>query len=348
MSIPLLTDVFEADSDLKIDKINLTPPSSWETNLEDKFVFEQNRRLGRGINLGNALEAPQEGQWGLTIEDDYFTKIVEAGFDSVRIPIRWSAHAEEAPPYTVDRRFFERVDWVIQQALKNNLSVVINIHHYEEIHETPRIHKERFLAIWEQIALRYQDLPNSVYFELLNEPTGTLSATSWNEFAAEAIEVIRRSNPNRTLIVGPGNWNAIDALPGLFLPEQDRNLIVTVHYYLPFQFTHQGAEWAEGSTEWLGTTWEGTDQEKAVISQSFDTALKWAENHHRPIYLGEFGAYNQADMDSRARWTEFVARAAEERKFSWAYWEFGAGFGVFDPLNKEWHHPLLKALIPGE
>jgi aryl-phospho-beta-D-glucosidase BglC (GH1 family) len=58
---------------------------------------EANRLLGRGINLGNALEAPQEGAWGVTLKSRYFRDIKNAGFNSVRIPISWSTHAGTQP-----------------------------------------------------------------------------------------------------------------------------------------------------------------------------------------------------------------------------------------------------------
>jgi endoglucanase len=312
----------------------------------DVFAFEQNRRLGKGVNLGNTLEAPNEGDWGLTIKEEYFDLIQEAGFDSVRIPIRFSEHAQEESPYTIDPAFFERVDAVINQALERNLAVIVDMHHYVEIHEEPRLHKERFLSLWDQIAQRYQDLPDSVFFELLNEPTGTLGVVSWNEFAAEALKLIRKTNPQRSIIVGPGSWNSIDALPGLLLPEDDRNIIVTFHYYQPFQFTHQGAEWTEGSDAWLGTTWQGTQEEQNNIIQSFDQAVKWADSNRRPLFLGEFGAYYKADLDSRVRWTEFMAQTAESFNMSWSYWEFGSGFGLYDPTRQEWNNPLLHALLP--
>lgn len=311
----------------------------------DEHVFEQNRRLGRGINLGNALEAPSEGEWGVTLNETFFLLISSAGFDSVRIPIRWSAPADSEFPYTIDPVFFKRVDWAIEQAFRNDLRVVINIHHYDELMENPRLHHDRFLAIWEQIALHYQDYPESLYFELLNEPHGSLSVF-WNDLAAEAIRTIRKTNPERTLIVGPGNWNNMGALQDLTLPETDRNLIVTVHYYSPFEFTHQGAEWVSGSEKYLGTPWEGKEWEKKAIDTDFDLALMWAQKYHRPIFLGEFGAYSKADMDSRKRWTEYVARSAEKRGFSWAYWEFCAGFGVYNPQTHGWVEPLLTALIP--
>lgn len=76
-------------------------------------IFTLNQRLGRGINFGNALEAPNyEGEWGLRLREEYFQLVTEAGFDSVRVPIRWSAHARKSEPFTIDPRFFERIDWV--------------------------------------------------------------------------------------------------------------------------------------------------------------------------------------------------------------------------------------------
>ena len=107
-----------------------------------------------------------------------------------------------------------------------------------------------------------------------------------------------------------------------------------------------GAEWVSGSDAWLDTRWSGTSQEKQAVIQDFDQAADWAKKHNRPLYLGEFGAYRRADMDSRALWTDFVARQAEERGISWAYWEFCAGFGVYNQETSDWNYPILKALIP--
>jgi endoglucanase len=66
------------------------------------------------------------------------------------------------------------------------------------------------------------------------------------------------------------------------------------------------------------------------------------------ILLGEFGTYSTADAASRVRWTSFVARLAEQHGFPWAYWEFAAGFGIYDPASQSWRTDLLHALIPSE
>ena len=309
-------------------------------------AFHYNRRLGRGINLGNALEAPREGEWGFTLKEDYFPLIKKAGFNAVRIPVRWSAHADAKAPYRIDPVFFRRVDWALDQVQKNGLIAVLNVHHYGEMDDNPRAHAKRFLALWKQIAERYRGRPDTVYFELLNEPHGKLDDALWNATLAEALKVVRASNPRRPVIVGPTMWNGFSKLKDLKLPADDRMLIVTFHYYNPFHFTHQGAEWVKDSRKWLGTRWTGTAKEREQIVKDFDTAAAWAKKEKRPLFLGEFGAYSKADMESRARWTAFLREQAEKRGFSWAYWEFASGFGAYDRQKGRWHEALLSALVP--
>ena len=312
----------------------------------EKDAFEYNRLLGRGVNLGNALDAPKEGEWGIVIQPGWFKQIKQAGFDSVRIPIRWSAHAAKEAPYKIDETFFKRVDELVELALEQKLAVVINMHHYEEIFKQPEEHKERWLALWDQICRRYAKHSDQVFFELLNEPHEKLTPKLWNDFLVDAIPLVRRTNPDRMLIIGPGFWNNYAELKNLKLPKDDRRIIVTFHYYLPFEFTHQGASWSEGSDKWVGRKWpQGAEEQEEIVSH-FNSAAEWAKTENRPLYVGEFGAYEKADMESRARWTAFVRQQAEKRGMSWAYWELASGFGVLDPQTGEWRKPLLSALIP--
>ncbi len=321
-----------------------TPAISPTPTTTSGEIFERNRRLGRGVNLGNALEAPNEGDWGVTLEETDFQLIHAAGFNSVRVPIRWSAHAAESTPYTIDPAFFARIDWVIEQAFANELAVVINVHHYDEFYTAPDQHRARLMGIWQQIAQRYQGQPADLYFEPLNEPYN-MSADVWNGLLSEAIGVIRETNPTRPIIAGPLDWNSLQRLNDLTLPD-DSNLIVTFHYYQPFQFTHQGAEWVQDSDAWLGTTWEGSTGERANVDYDLGIAAAWGKAHQRPIYMGEFGAYSKAQMDSRVHWTAYLARQAEANQMSWAYWEFRSGFGVYDNDAHQWHTELKNALIP--
>jgi endoglucanase len=318
---------------------------SQETREADA-AHAANKRLGRGINLGNALEAPREGQWGVTLKAEYFKAIRDAGFDTVRLPVKWSAHAQSMAPYTIDRKFAQRVDWAIDQALANKLNVIVNVHHYDEMDAGPDEHLPRLLGLWRQIAERYKDRPAGVYFELLNEPHDKLTEAKWNAMIPKLLAAVRQSNPTRPVIVGPGQWNSFRALDKLELPAGDRNLIVTVHYYEPFEFTHQGAAWVKGSAKWKGRKWQGGEAEKREVRKALEKVAAWAKAHGRPVFLGEFGAYEAADLESRARWTAFVAREAERLGFSWAYWEFCAGFGAYDPRAERWREALKSALAP--
>lgn len=318
-----------------------------EAQMQDKpstDIHAANARLGRGINLGNALDAPKEGEWGVTLRPEYFRLIKAAGFDSVRLPVRWSAHAGSEPPYTIDPEFAERVDWAIDQALANDLNVVVNVHHYNEICDDPDAHAERLVGLWRQIAARYADRDERVYFELFNEPRGKLTPEKWNAMIPGLLAVVRETNPTRPVIVGPGDWNSFRGLPKLELPD-DRNIIVTVHYYDPFEFTHQNASWVDGADKWLGRQWQGTDEEQAAVRAALDTAAEWGKASNRPVYVGEFGAYSAADDASRIRWTRFVARECEKRGMSFAYWEFCSGFGAYDPEAEAWRDGLKGALV---
>ena len=86
--------------------------------------------------------------------------------------------------------------------------------------------------------------------------------------------------------------------------------------------------------------------ELEFIEVAFESARQWGESEHRPMNLGEFGAYNRADMASRALWTESVQQAAQARGMSSHYWEFDRGFGVWDRKTGRWVDPLYRALQP--
>ena len=307
--------------------------------------FAVNQRLAKSVNFGNALEAPNEGEWGLTLEARYFQLLDEAGFSGIRLPVRWSTHAQNASPYTISPAFFDRIDWAVEQALDRGMAIVINMHHYEEIFTDPPSHKERFLGMWRQIAEHYKEYPADLLFEPLNEPNTNLTSPLWNQYLAEVIAVIRESNPYRTIVIGPVDWNSYASLNKLVLPAGENNLIITFHYYNPFHFTHQGASWASGSDAWLGTTW-GSAADMTALQNELEVARNWARTNNRPLFMGEFGAFNKADMNSRKLWTEAVARQAENRAMSWGYWEFGSGFAIYNLSKNEWYLPLLKALIP--
>jgi aryl-phospho-beta-D-glucosidase BglC (GH1 family) len=432
--------------------------------------------LAKTVNFGNALEAPKEGEWGMVLEERFFQLVKDGGFTAIRLPVKWSAHAAQSAPYTLEPTFLERVRWAVKQSTDRGLAIIVDFHHYDELMTAPAANLERFLGIWKQVAEAFKDAPSSVFFELHNEPNGAIEPL-WNDYLAKALTVVRASNPTRAVVVGPNGLNSAWRLPELKLPD-DPNLIVTFHNYEPFTFTHQGAEWinpvpptgvtwpAPGAglrAGWANYSWNtdvtsasdtalkityktgwaglylhsdagasgytalrlqtdravklritcmeknqqtgnppgiavetaantplevklsacgnpGTLRDLFVqsnvgeaqpaytlgsfelvkpgatlnlignartgVTEYLDFAAAWSKANNRPLFMGEFGAYSKADLDSRVRWTTFTRAEAERRQITWGYWEFGAGFGVYDRRAAAWIEPLRNALVP--
>jgi len=218
------------------------------------------------------------------------------------------------------------------------------MHHHNDLMADPQGQKARFLAQWKQISEYFKDYPDSLVFEILNEPHDKLTAALWNDYYRDALRVIRETNPQRCVLLGVAEWGGTSALKSLTIVPNDNHLILTIHYYNPFQFTHQGAEWVEGSDAWLGTKWNDTQAERQAVIDEFQPAIALSKSKNIPIYIGEFGAYSKADMDSRVKWTRFLSRWFEQQGFSWAYWEWNSSFGIYDPQTKTYRTPLVNAL----
>jgi endoglucanase len=247
--------------------------------------------------------------------------------------------------WTLRPAWWSTLDWAVTNAQAASLNVILDLHEFNAIGRNPEAKKAQFIAFWRQVSDRYAEAGSEVIFEILNEPSQQLTPNMWNQWLLEALTIIRQKNPTRTVIVGPAEWNSIERLRDLKLPTDDRNLIVTVHYYQPFEFTHQGAPWVNRQDK-TGIDWQGTESERAAIAGDFDRANAWARTHNRPLFLGEFGAYDKASMESRTRYLNVVARAAEQRGWAWAYWQFDSDFILYDVQSERWVEPILQALIP--
>ena len=310
---------------------------------EDRRAFEMNRRLARGVNLGLS-----------TNEQDY-ELIKEAGFNHVRLMIFPFRECLNEPPYTLEPRYLNRIQWALDQCSQRGLAVVLDHHEYQAMKQQPTELHDKFMASWVQLADRFKEAPDTVCFEILNEPDLKLHPY-WNDYLREALGIIRQHNSSRIVFVEPIDSANIQNLPDLDLPETDRNLIVSFHYYSPFIFTHQNAGWVKyttwqylggsGTEIWRGIKWEGTQRQQEAIRQDFDQAAEWGRQHRRPLNLGEFGATGVADMESRARYAGFCCSELEARGISWSYFAFSGGFGIYDTETNNWHPLLLEAVMP--
>ena len=321
------------------------PPGPGEFPADTARAAAANRLLARTMNLSNSLESPTEGLWGYTIKEEHLDVIKNAGFTAVRLPVKWTAHAAAEAPYAVDPRFFARIDEVLGWALDRRLAVVLDLHHFDEIHEDPSdANFDRLAGIWRQIARRYQNRPPALVFEPLNEPSLELTTARWAEKFPQVLAAIRETNPTRAVLVGPGNWNQIQELKDLALPP-DPDLILTVHTYEPYKFTHQGATWGENQPP-AGRHFPRPSEEEELRTM-LDVCAEYAKARNRPVFVGEFGVIRHAPPSDRPVWAGFMRTEYEKRGFSWAYWGFAAEFRAYDLRKSEWIDGVKAALVGG-
>jgi endoglucanase len=304
--------------------------------------FEQIKKMGRGVNI-LGYDPIWRNFANARFKERHFQVIHDGGFQTVRVNLQAFGYMNAQNQFP--QQWWTTLDWVIKNALANQLTVILDEHDFNLMASNAAANKPKLLAFWQQVAERYKDQPNAVVFEILNEPNGQLDAPAWNALHKECLALIRKTNPTRNVIIGPPLWNNVNELDHLELPPDDQHIIATVHYYLPMEFTHQGARWNAATANLSGITW-GTDKEKQAVEADFAKVQKWSQAHKRPILLGEFGAYDRGDIDSRVKYTAHVARTAESLGWAWTYWQFDSDFIVWDMAKNDWNRPIWKALVP--
>lgn len=339
------------------------PPDMKPIARHDTPAYRAAKLFLRGANLGDYLEANRRWR-SVTVSAEDFVHMKQEGFDHVRVPIGWHQYAGPAPDFALEPEIFSLVDFVVTNALKNGLAVMINIHHFNALDQNPTNATDEFLKIWQQIAGHYQKFPDQLAFELDNEPHENATTALMNPIYAQAIAEIRQTNPQRTIFVEPAGWGSIGELKNLVLPP-DENVIVSVHCYDPFYFTHQGATWTSGQTPVTGIIFPGPPAQPLVPDPklqlknyqldwiekyntlpteknpssplAFTAKLKyiraWSDYYGRPIHLGEFGAFTKADEPSRVNFYSAFRRACEKEKIGWAIWDWNSGFRYWDKKN---------------
>lgn len=301
--------------------------------------------LTKCINIGNSLEAPKDQAWDVPMDPAYFSVIRQAGFLCVRLPVRFSDYVDpQSADYTLDETFMLLIDSYVDAALEQDLTLILDFHHFLEMMDDPTGNRDCFVSIWQQLAIRYRDYPDSLVFELLNEPHDNLDSQTWNDILDETVRAIRKIDTKRYLIVGGANYNSIDSLNDLVLPA-DHRLVATIHYYEPMDVTFQGNPYHEEYASLHDIAWNGTVEQVSYLSGRLASAKSWADEHHVPLFLGEFGVSKTAPASTRLSWTSAVANQAYKLGISYGYWEFASGFGIYDLSTSTWNTNLLYALI---
>lgn len=317
------------------------------------------RQMGSGINLGNVFEAPNDdfagfdenqfqSNWGETIKPKDFVALGDSGFTNMRIPVSWEEHVTgEGEECLVDEDWMKQVFWAVDHAINNGMIVVLNTHHWDDMYTDPDLQLPCLLSVYKQMMVNVKKYStDSLVVETLNEPRGRLNSSKWNEVVPAIINVVREADPERIVMVGTHNYNSYASVNQLKL-DGIENLMVTFHYYDPFPFTHQGATFTDDYYE-TGTTWTASLAQKRAVKTAFNVMKEWSDAHQIPVYLGEFGAYEEADSVSRETWTTYISELSKSLGFATAYWEFSSGFGVYDENADVWRDYLMRALLHPE
>ncbi len=196
----------------------------------------------------------------------HFKAIKDGGFQTVRMNLQAFAHMDAAN--RLAPAWVATLDRLVGVALDQGLTVILDEHDFNACGQDLPTCEPRLTAFWRQVAAHYAKAPGKLVFEILNEPNGQLDDEAWNRLLAIELKEIRSINPTRTVIVGPASWNSPQHLEALRLPPDDHHLIVTVHYYAPMEFTHQGAPWTPQFAHLSGVTW-GAQEDLRKLDQDF-------------------------------------------------------------------------------
>lgn len=281
--------------------------------------------MQKGINLGNTLEPPLEGGWNNPpAQEYYFDLYQQAGFNTVRIPVRWDQHTLTVSPYTITESWLQRVEDVLDWGLERGLFVVVNAHHDDWIKQnyTDPGMRARFDSIWSQIAVRFKDKSDRLLFEILNEPHG-LTKEQNDDMHQRVLSIIRKTNPTRIVIFQGHNWGGSDELITAAIPDDDY-IMGSFHSYDPYLFGLEG----EG-------TW-GTPYDYSVLQQKFTNVKTWSDNNNIPVFLGEFGSLRSCDYNSRMKHYRAYVDFAQQYGFIACAWDDGGDFRIMERAAKKW------------
>ena len=361
--------------------------------LAQSTSFEIVEEMGRGINLGNVLSAPTEGNWAFSVYEEYFDQVKDEGFSNVRIPVDFFGGTFLNPDYTVNGSkrtisslsncddnscfselagtqnqyngsiddyyvnplYLDRLQQIVDWSMSKGLVTIIDFHgaklkenflytfdqsdingvnYYSDPTSAKRIADlNKFKAIWRDIAERFKDYPETLLFEVFNEPYFWLSANEISTISSDIINIVRSSgsnNESRKIIITGGDtnsWEVIFQIPNDLI-NSDPNLIATFHYYQPMSFT--------SSMQENNNNFNLSQNAKNQITQRFSQINSWSTTNNIPVYLGEFGADNENGINywiggsngafggpnpaDRIEYHRHIAEQAISNNFSFSAW----------------------------
>lgn len=357
----------------------------------DSVQFSQN--LMPGWNLGNQLESnsdgtPSETAWGNPVITENLIKQVKAqGFKSIRIPVSYLSKIGAGPNYTIDSKWLDRVQEVVDMCINNGLYAIINIHgdgYYsvkggwllcgESASEQKTI-KAKYEKVWEQIAKRFKNYDDHLVFESMNEeydgtynnpnPEYYNNINAYNQIFVDTVRKAGGNNNNRYLFI-PG-WNTdinfttgdcdTYTMEAKFVIPNDSRIMISVHYYTPWEFC--GEEGYDTFYKWGDSVKKFVKrrQSETLVNRQFDKLYNAFIKNGYGVVIGEYGSIDRTHKDKsnttyRAYFAEYVNYAAHQRNIVTVYWDNGYngkhGFGLFDRTKCTVTQPeIIKGIING-
>jgi len=271
---------------------------------------------------------------------------------SIRLPVAFSQFESSQ---TSIEKVFTHIDEVLKQCKVYDIKLIID-YHYGKLNdnnfltETPKV-----INLWLLLTKRYiTESPDKLFFELYNEPPH-MNPKVWKDAAYNIVTAIRKVDKKRTLIVGASNFNSIYELSRMERLA-DENIIYTFHFYEPFLFTHQGADWVGDQVATTGIpfpynaqkfpninpqvvgTWGETnyyqyrtDGNEQSVKDKLQIVKNWSNKYYVPILCGEYGVYRKyTDEDSRCRYIKAVRKNLKAMNIPGIMWDYNTNFSIFN------------------
>jgi len=325
-----------------------------------------------GWNLGNTLDAHDgkssgsanqlETMWGVPVtKSSNFTTLKNAGFNAIRIPVTWYKVTDKN--YNIRDSWMKRVVEVVNYAVENDMYIILNTHHDEDIFKFTDAQVNEslyaFQKVWQQIAEVFRNYDEKLVFEGLNEPRNKSNPQQWNGGSLEErnnlnthyqvfVDTVRASggnNDKRVLMVNTYAASAGQtAVDGLVLPNDPvpNKIIVSIHAYEPYNF-------ALNNRSPINTWSADNPADISNIVNNFNRAHDKFVSKGIPVVMGEFGAMNKNNEATRALWAEFYVKTAMDKGIPCIWWDNGAFSGsgeLFGLLNRNTNtfaYPLVVA-----
>ena len=352
---------------------SFTAPFSVQAAKKDTTSFEDLNQsqiveaMGPGWNLGNQLESvtdnvPEETNWGNpVITEKLIQSVKAAGFKSIRIPVSYFAKIDDDKDYTIDSKWLDRVQEVVDYCIKNDLYAVINIHGdgYNTIDgswllcngKNQTEIKKKYKKVWKQIAERFKNYDEHLLFESMNEEfDGSYSEPNKeyyqniNDYNQIVVDTVRKTGDNNTKrwLIIPG-WNTnIDYTTGDYgfklptdqyrdksIDKEEQRIMISVHYYSPWDFC--------GGENCVITQWGNEADDPSKTSTTCDeTYMKNQLNLMKttfadkgyPVFIGEYGSIDKTSYDSeneyyRAYFARKLCQLSRKNGCIPMYWDNG-------------------------